>query len=300
MVMTSPASRTISKSRPDVQPKPRASRRTAKYRRRVRAVAILLIGLALALPLLYLLSASLMTSGRLSDYPPALLPDTLQFGNYLQAFNYLTPRTILNSIIFAGVVVLLQWLLTITAGFAVAKLRFRGRNVISGVFALALFIPFITILVPTFVIANKLGITNSYIGLMLPVVAQIHFGTLLFRQYISSLPDELIDAARVDGAGWGRVFVTIVVPLSGPATGAYVAISTLTAWNLYLWPLVIAPDSALQVLPLALAPLAGGEYSTITQPVAMAATMIATVPMIAAFLVAQRSFVRGLVGTGIE
>jgi multiple sugar transport system permease protein len=300
MVMTSSASGALAEPRAVAQLKPRAGRRRVKYRRRVRAVAILVIGLVLALPLFYLLSASLMTPARLSNYPPALVPDTLQFGNYSEAFNYLTPRTILNSILFTALVVLLQWVLTIAAGFAVAKLRFRGRNVISGVFALCLFIPFITILVPTFVIANKLGMTNSYIGLILPVVAQIHFGTLLFRQYISGLPDELIDAARVDGAGWWRVFVAIVIPLAGPATGAYVAISTLTAWNLYLWPLVVATDPAHQVLPLALAPLAGGEYSTITEPVAMAATMIATLPMIAAFLIAQRAFVRGLVGTGIE
>lgn len=300
MVVTSSMIGSRSAVRIGGEPVPRARRRRGHHRRATRWIFILLIGIVLALPLLYLLSASLMTPGRLSSYPPALVPDILQFGNYAEAFDYLTIQTILNSIIFTACVVALQWVLTIAAGFAVAKLRFRGKNVMSAAFALCLFIPFITILIPTFVITNELGMVNSYVGLILPVAAQIHFGTLLFRQFISGLPDELLDAAKVDGAGTWRLFVDIVIPLSKPATGAYIAISTLTAWNMYLWPLVVATDTAHQVLPLALAPLAGGMYSTITIPVAMAATMIATLPMVVAFLVAQRSFVRGLVGTGVE
>jgi ABC-type glycerol-3-phosphate transport system permease component len=164
----------------------------------------------------------------------------------------------------------------------------------------SLFIPAVTTLVPTFIVTDKLHLVNTYPGLILPIVAQTGFGTLLFRQYIVGLPGELIDAARVDGSSWFTILRRIIIPLAAPATGAYVAISVLTAWNMYLWPLVVAISPNVQVMTETLAPLASSEYGSIPENVAFAATALTTLPMVVAFLLAQRSFVRGLSGSGVE
>jgi multiple sugar transport system permease protein len=283
----------------DVTMRPRKPLRRT-LRRRLRVLAVLLIGLVLALPLFYLLSASLMSDSELTTYPPALLPAHLHFSNYSAAWTYLTPRSVLNSAIFTGAVVALQWSLCVSGGLVLAKMRFRLRNTFTAIYAITFFVPFITVLVPTFIVTDKLHMINSYPGLILPVVAQTAFGTLIFRAFILYLPDELIDAAKVDGAGWWTVLVRLIVPLVKPLTGAYVAISVLTAWNMYVWPLIATSKPSLQVLTEALAPLASNEYATVPQTVGMAASVIATIPMLIAFLVAQRAFVRGLAGTGLE
>jgi multiple sugar transport system permease protein len=280
-----------------------ASRRSAArrvLRRRLRVLAIFLVGLFLALPLLYLLSASLMSDSQLTTYPPALVPSSLHFANYGAAWDYLTARSVLNSVIFTACVVALQWALCVSGGLVLAKMRFRLSNAFTALYAVTLFVPFVTVLVPTFIVTDKLHLINTYPGLILPVVAQTGFGTLVFRQFIVHLPDELINAARVDGAGWWTILTRLVVPLAKPATGAYVAISVLTAWNMYVWPLIATSKPSLEVLTVALAPLANSEYATVPQTVAMAASVIATVPMFVAFVVAQRAFVRGLSGTGVE
>jgi multiple sugar transport system permease protein len=270
------------------------------WRRRLRLLAIFVIGLVLALPLFYLVSASLMSDSQLTTYPPALIPSHLHFGNYSAAWDYLTPRSVLNSAIFTGAVVTLQWALCVSGGLVLAKMRFRLRNTFTAIYGITFFVPFITVLVPTFIVTDKLHLVNSYGGLILPVVAQTGFGTLTFRAFIVSLPEELVDAAKVDGAGWWTVLVRIIVPLAKPMTGAYVAISVLTAWNMYVWPLIATSKPSLQVLTEALAPLASSEYSTVPQTVGMAASVIATVPMLIVFVVARRAFVRGLSGTGLE
>ena len=114
--------------------------------------------------------------------------------------------------------------------------------------AISLFIPLVTTLIPTFVVAYELRLINTYPGLILPIAAQTGFGTLLFRQYIKQIPEELFDAARIDGADWWLILRRVVIPLAQPATAAYLAISVLTAWNMYLWPLVAASEGSLQVL----------------------------------------------------
>jgi multiple sugar transport system permease protein len=123
----------------------------------------------------------------------------------------------------------------------------------------------------------------------------------LYRQFTVNLPTELIDATRLDGAHWRKILRRIIVPLANPATGAYAAISVLTAWNMYLWPLVVASKPSVAVLTETLAPLASNAYgSSITENVGFAATLITTLPMIIAFLVAQKAFIRQLSGSGVE
>lgn len=281
-----------------VQPRPMLL--GSKARRRIRVTGIAIVGVVISLPLFYLFSASLMSEGRLQSYPPNLFPDEVRFDNYAAALKFLTAPVILNTVIFTAGVVFFQWALTITGGLVVAKFRVRGTNVVSAIFAGCLLLPAVAIVIPTFVVANSFGMINTWVGLIVPIVAQVNFGVLVFRGFIRELPDELIEAARECGAGWWRILISVVIPLAAPATGAYVAITTLGAWNMYLWPLVVATDSSLKVLPLALAPLASGQYTSVPQTVQLAATLLTTLPMLVAFLFAQRSFVRGLVGSGVD
>jgi multiple sugar transport system permease protein len=277
------------------------SRRARKW---ARIFFVTAVGLILALPLLYLLSGSFMSGAQISAFPPRFLPSSLHFGNYSQAWSYLQLRSALNSIIFTVGAVGLQWTLCISGGLAISKMRFKARNAITLMFGITLFVPAVTTLVPTFIVTYELHLVNTYPGLIIPIAAQTAFGSLLFRQYIINLPEELFDAARIEGANWWRILRSIVVPLAKPATAAYCAISVLTAWNMYLWPLVIANKPSVEVLTESLAPLASGGLAgygnTITENVAFAATVITTLPMIIAFLLVQPAFVKGLSGSGVE
>jgi multiple sugar transport system permease protein len=272
----------------------------ARVRRSIRITAITIIGLILAFPLIYLVLGSLMTSAQLTSFPPQFIPTSIHLGNYTLAWDYMRGRSVLNSVIFTVATVGLQWALCISAGFALAKLRFRSSNKVTGLLGVSLFVPIITTLVPTFIVTDKFHLVNTYPGLILPIVAQTGFGTLLFRQYITGLPTELVDAARVDGTSWLGILRRVIIPLATPATGAYVAISVLTAWNMYLWPLVVATTPNVQVMTETLAPLASSEYGSIPENVGFAATALTTLPMVVAFLLAQRAFVRGLAGSGVE
>jgi ABC-type glycerol-3-phosphate transport system permease component len=278
---------------------------TPRSTRRIRILIALVIGLVMSAPLLYMVAGSLMSNSQLSIQPPQVIPSSLHFGNYPAAFSGLTQviqvRSFVNSVIFTVGAVGLQWLLCVTGGLVIAKMRFRGRGLITVLFAVSLFIPLLTTLIPTFVVTYKLGIINTYPGLILPIAAQTGFGSLLFRQYIKELPQELFDAARMDGANWWLMLRRLVIPLARPATAAYLAISVLTAWNMYLWPLVAAEGSGLQVLTQTLATVGSTAQGEVTpQNVIFASVVIVTLPMILVFLAVQPAFIRGLAGSGVE
>ncbi len=278
---------------------------TQRTTRRIRILIALAIGLVMSAPLLYMLAGSLMSNSQLSIQPPQVIPSSLHFGNYPAAFSGLTQviqvRSFVNSVVFTVGAVGLQWLLCITGGLVIAKMRFRSRGLITALFAVSLFIPLLTTLIPTFVVTYKLGIINTYPGLILPIAAQTGFGSLLFRQYIKELPQELFDAARMDGANWWLMLRRLVIPLARPATAAYLAISVLTAWNMYLWPLVAAEGSGLQVLTQTLATVGSTAQGEVTpQNVIFASVVIVTLPMILVFLAVQPAFIRGLAGSGVE
>jgi multiple sugar transport system permease protein len=273
--------------------------------RRIRIVIAVMVGLVMSAPLLYMLAGSLMSNSQLSIQPPQYIPNSLHFGNYPAAFHGQTQviqlRSFVNSVVFTVGAVSLQWALCISGGLVIAKMRFRSRGLITVLFAISLFIPLITTLIPTFVVTYKLGIINTYEGLILPIAAQTGFGSLLFRQYIKQLPEELFDAARIDGANWWLMLRRLVIPLARPATAAYLAISVLTAWNMYLWPLVAAEGGSLQVLTQTLANAGTSSLGQVTpQNVIYASVVIVTLPMIIVFLAVQPAFIRGLAGSGVD
>ncbi len=272
---------------------------------RLRILVATLVGLILSFPLIYIVLGSLMSNDQLSAIPPSVIPNSLHFSNYPAALSgpdqVIDGRNFLNSVIFTLGSVALQWLLCISGGMVLAKMRFRGNGVITAMLAISLFIPLVTTLIPTFVVAYELRLINTYPGLILPIAAQTGFGTLLFRQYIKQIPEELFDAARIDGADWWVILRRVVIPLAQPATAAYLAISLLTAWNMYLGPLVAASVGSLQVLTQTVATVGfTGLGETTPENVILAAVVMTTAPMILVFLVVQPAFIKGLAGSGVE
>jgi len=278
----------------------RASRRTRKW---IRIAAATAVGLVLAGPLIYLIAGSLMSSAQVDAATPQFIPSSFHFEDYVNGWNLvLQARTFLNSVIFVVFAVGIQWALCISGGLAIAKMRFRGRTAITTMFGVSLFIPVFMTVIPVFVITNQFGLINTYPGLIIPIAAQTGFGTLLFRQYIVTMPQELFDAARIDGAGWWLLLRRLVVPLARPATAAYLAISVITAWNMYLWPLLAANAPHVEVLSEVVASIGQGDNFgyNVTEPQLYAATVITVIPMVVAFLLVQPAFVRGLTGSGVE
>jgi ABC-type glycerol-3-phosphate transport system permease component len=265
-----------------------------------RYALVVVFALIMVVPLFYMVSRSFMTASEVQAFPAPLVPAAPHWQNYIDALSYLNPAIIGNTFIFAIGVVVVQLVLALPAAFALSKIPFKFTGLILGILVVPLFIPANFTLIPLFLEVYQFGWLNTYQGLIIPMAAQIAFAVLLFRQFFAGLPDGLIEAARIDGASWFRVFTAITLPLSRPVLATYVSVSFLTAWNMYIWPQVIATDQSLQVINVALAPLAGGQYSTASPAVGLAGAVIALIPVLAIFLIFQKWYVRGVVGTGLE
>lgn len=265
-----------------------------------RYTAITLCGLLTAFPLFYLLSGSLMSYREIISYPPQFLPAEANWGNYAAAIEFIQPRTILNTFIFVIAVLVLQLAICLPAGFALAKIKFRGAKAILVFFVLPIFVPTNLILIPTYVVTFQLGLIGTFLGMILPIAGQASVGVLLFRQFFVGLPDGLMDAARLDGAGWFQTFFRVALPLSKPIVAAYSVVTFLTAWNMYIWPLLAGPGEDTRVLTVAIAPLAQSQYSNLSPSVGFAAAVVAMVPVLVVFVAFQKWFSKGVVGTGLE
>jgi ABC-type glycerol-3-phosphate transport system permease component len=268
---------------------------TPLWQKTLRVLAILVVAAIVGLPFYWLVISALKSPIEVALYPPTWFPSTIRPQNAGDAMAVLTLNALVNSAIFAVAVTALQLILTMTTGFAIAKMPFPGRRALLWVFIITLFVPFQVLLIPTFLIVRDLNWIDTWQGLVLPVVAQTSFGVFVFRQFYIELSDELLDAARIDGASWGQVFVMIVVPISRPAIAAYVSITILTAWNMYIWPLVVTTTIDLRVLPVALSAMMT-QRAQITPNVAMMGVLITTLPIIVIFVLLQRYFINGLVG----
>lgn len=267
----------------------------SRYHRALRLVGILAAAAIVGLPFYWMLISSLKTPVEVVAYPPTWFPGSIRLSNAVDAMTLLTWRALVNSFIFSISVTAFQLVLVITTGLAIAKMPFPGRHALLWVFIVTLFVPFHVLLIPTFLIVRDLNWVDTWPGLVLPVVAQTSFGVFVFRQFFIDMPDEILDAARMDGANWGQLFVRIVLPMSRPAIAAYVSITVLTAWNMYIWPLVATASLDLRVLPVALSALVT-QRAQITPNIAMMGVLISTLPIIVIFIFLQRYFVRGLVG----
>jgi multiple sugar transport system permease protein len=231
--------------------------------------------------------------------PPTWWPQTFTMDNYEQLFSRLDfPTYFLNSAIVAVVVTLGNVVFGSMLGYALAKLDFPGKRTVFSLVMLTLMVPGVVTFVPLFVLTTNIGLTNTLPGMFLPFVAG-PFGVFLMRQFILGLPDELIAAARVDGAGELRIFFSVILPLCGPALATLAILTFLGSWNNFLWPLVVAQTEDKYTLPVALALYSVGQNST-QYGLLLAGAVVVVVPVVAVFLVLQRYFVQGIAMTGIK
>lgn len=260
--------------------------------------ALLVIALVTLCPLLWMVSVSFMAPGEASSFPPPFLPARATLANYRELFVQAgMGRCFLNSLFLATAATLLSLAFNVTAGYAFAKLRFAGRERVFRVLLGALIIPGQVAMIPLFLLLKNLGLVNSYLGVLIPSMANV-FGIFLVRQYAASIPDELLEAARIDGAGEARVFVSIVLPALGPILVTLAIFTFLGSWNDFLWPLIVLSDDDLHTLPVALAALSREHVQD--SELMMAGSVITIVPVLALFLVLQRYYIQGLLAGSVK
>jgi multiple sugar transport system permease protein len=255
----------------------------------VGLVAMAILTLA---PLLWMVSASLMKPGEANTFPPPLLPKAPTLEHYVVLFTRLDlARYLANSTMVAVSTTILSVIINSMAGYAFAKLRFGARERIFRILLAALVIPGQVGMLPLFLMLQRMGLVNSLWGVMIPGLAPI-FGIFMVRQYALSIPDDLLDAARVDGASELRIYWTIVFPILQPILVTLATFTFLTMWNDFLWPLIVLSDDRRYTLPVALANLMG-EHVQDTE-LMLAGSVLTLIPVMAVFLVLQRAYVRGV------
>ena len=254
--------------------------------------ALALLAAATLFPLVWMASASLMAPGEASSYPPPLLPAAPTLHNYRELFAARgIGRQAANSLLVATLATLLSLAFNLSAGYAFAKLRFAGRERIFKALLGALVIPGQVTMMPLFLMLKEMHLVNSYAGALVPWLASV-FGIFLVRQYALAIPDDILEAARIDGAGELRIFATVVLPLLKPIVVTLAVLVFLGAWNDFMWPLIVLSDRDLQTLPVALAALSR-EHVQDTE-LMMAGSVLTVAPVLALFLVLQRHYMKGL------
>jgi len=269
-----------------------------------RTIVNLLImvgGFSMLLPFVWMLITSFKTDPQVMKIPFEWIPKPWIFTNYpdilLQpSFHFW--KYLVNSTIVTVTVTVISLFFNAMAGYAFAKYNFPGRDIVFFILLGTIMVPIHVTLIPVFVLMRYLGWADTYQGLIVRNLA-FAFGIFLMRQFFMTIPKELLDAGRMDGAGEFRIFWQIVLPLSKPALATLGVFTFLGSWNDFLWPLVIISKDTMRTLPLAIASLAAGYY-VLSWPILMAGATLATLPVIVIFFMLQRYFVEGITLTGLK
>ncbi|TXK16998.1 carbohydrate ABC transporter permease [Homoserinibacter sp. GY 40078] len=272
----------------------------AVRRRAVSAaiLAVLVVGALLtAFPLFWMVSGAFKPQREAIDYPPTLLPQEPTLDNFVHLFVELDfGRYLLNTVLVV-LIGAFGLLFMAMAGYGFAKFRFRGSRGLFFLVLATLMIPVQVTMIPTYLILNGMKLTNTLIGIALPTLVS-GFGVFLFRQFMSTIPDEILEAARVDGAGELRTFAQIVLPMSKPILAVQAVLAFITGWNSFLWPLIIASDQKLYTLSVGLALL--NQQLAVDPALQMAAASIMVVPVLLVFVLFQRYVVQGFALSGLK
>ncbi|MFJ7418510.1 carbohydrate ABC transporter permease [Streptomyces uncialis] len=293
---------------PPAAPGPGASKAARPSRgtgsRLKRPLLYLLVSLGLlimAAPFLWMALSAFKTDQDLTASPPVWLPTEWTLGNFERLLDRLDlPRYFLNSLLVATLVTVSNLVFCSMLGYALAKLRFAGRNKVFGLVLGALMVPGNLMLLPLFVLMSKLQLIDTYAALVLPFAAGA-FGVFLMRQFMQSIPDELLEAARMDGAGEWYIFWRIVMPLVKPALATLTIFTFLGSWNNFVWPLIATNDPDKYTLPVALATFATDpNQSAGSNGMLMAGSFLIVLPVLLVFAVLQRHFTQGIATAGMK
>lgn len=263
--------------------------------------ALLIFGaVVMVLPFFWMVNASLMTSGEIQAQPPVWLPANPQFQNYPRLLEAVPMgQMYLNSLIVTVSSVIGVLFTSSLAGFAFAKYRFPGKEILFFCILATMMIPFFVTLIPVFYIVRQLGWINTYQGIIVPSLTSA-YGIFLLRQFIVTIPDELLDAARIDGASEPLIYFRIVVPLIMPALATLGTFTFIGSWNAFLWPLLIITDRSLMTVPLGLNTLRTFAAEARNLDLLMVGTTLSVLPTLILFVFLQRYFIRGIALTGLK
>lgn len=265
-------------------------------RRTIRALAfytaLVAGGVILLAPVLWMIAASLMTNADLLSSEVHLIPPTWHPENYVEIFTaFRFGRFVLNSVIVTGSVVVSNVIFCSMVGYGLAKFDFPGKNLVFGFILTTIMVPFTVLIIPLYLTIRELGWINSYPGLIVPF-AMTAFGVFMMRQFAMSIPDDYLDAARVDGAGEFRIFLRIAVPLLRPAMAALAIVVFVINWDEFLWPLVVATQDQYRTLPIGLSQFL--EQYENQWNLLMAGAVVAAFPVVLLFLTLQKRFLESM------
>lgn len=293
-------------SAPTTTARPAPAQARPRRRGRVRTPLLYTVAslglLVMSAPFLWMALSAFKTRRDLTASPPVWIPSEWTLSNFGALLDQLDmPRYFLNSLIVAVLVTLCNLLFCSMLGYALAKLEFTGRSKVFGVVLAALMVPGNLLILPLYVLMTKLGLIDTYAGLVLPFAAGA-FGVFLMRQFMQSIPDELLEAARIDGAGEWYIFWRIVLPLVKPALATLTIFTFLGSWNNFVWPLIATNDPDKYTLPVALATFANDPNRTVGggNGMLMAGSLLVVLPVLLVFVVLQRHFTQGIATAGLK
>lgn len=254
--------------------------------------------LVMMFPFFWMASSSLKDEAEAFATPPTLIPKAATLENFRRISEYLDVKQLLtNSISVSLTVTFLQLLTSSLAGYAFARLEFKGKNFLFLTYMVTMMIPMQVIIVPLFIEMKYLGLIDSLVGLGLPMIASA-FGTFFMRQAMLAIPKEIEEAALIDGAGHFRIFYKIAIPLTIPALSALFILAFMSVWNSFLWPLIIIFSPEKMTLPLGLANL-HGQYAT-DWPLVMAGTTLSVIPIAVVYLLLQKQITQSFLTAGLK
>jgi len=273
-------------------------------RRRMSGGDVAVLGLLIAgalvmiFPLYWMLATAVRPRKELFNGDFDLLPSQLVWSNFSEAWGKLPfTQSYINSLAIAIIAVVVTVFINLLCGYTFAKYKFWGRDVLFLLLISTLMIPIQVIMVPEFLIVSKLGWVNTYWGVLVPRAAEA-FGIFMVRQFMVSIPDELIEAARLDGAGEFTIFRKVVLPLSWPVIAVLTIFTFMWRWNDFAWPLVVLQDRASYTVPLGLSLMKGQYYTDWTGLMSM--SLVSIVPILLVFIFFQRYFIQGIASTGMK
>ncbi len=255
-------------------------------------IFLLFIAVLTLVPFVWMISASFMFDGHASTFPPRFIPDQFTLIQYQRLFERLSiARNFTNSLILSILVTIISLTLNSMAGYAFTKFKFKGKDKLFNLLLSSMIIPAQVTMLPLFLMLKWMGFINSYMAIIIPGLANI-FGIFLIRQYCFSIPDSLIEAARLDGANDFLIYRKIILPLLTPVLATLAIFTFLGTWNDFLWPLIVMTDDSMYTLPVALANLM--LEHTKDPELMMAGSVVTTLPVIIVFLALQKYYLKGI------
>ncbi len=277
-----------------------------RTQRRIGAILLNLVvgagGILIILPLVWMLSASFKTTTEIYRFPPTLIPNNFTLANYERlTTEWPFWNWYVNSLVVAVIVTLAVLFFSSLAGFGFAKYRFRGNKALFIILLGSTMIPFQLILIPLFIVMSRLSWTNTYYALIIPFMAPA-VSIFLMRQFITSIPTELMESARIDGASEFGIYWRIILPLARPALAALAVLTFLGSWNSFLWPLSVLRVREAMTLPVGLASIQGGLTAGSEAPIgaSMAGATLITIPIVLVFIAVQKHYVAGLTAASVK